>query len=722
MENTKRYGWVEFYGEFSQKLLAYKDNRQELIQKVKSIYEETGISLPTLEKDNEIVDIDPFTVFGLFNKSSMRLANRIKILSSIAKKFDIQADVPNSFDSVPLLNNQNATFYYFIDSRGEDDIDDLWVLFETALQYAENPTIENRDSMAEYFNLTINKKGNGNSKITMGLYWIAPEIFLNLDSRNSWYIYESKKIPVMLTSSLPKVEPKIAAAKYFDILEILRGYLLSDESTLNDFMDLSSEAWCYSEEVNQVRKAEKIQSQRDGKGAALADEDVDSTHYWIYAPGDSASRWEEFYETGIMAIGWGVLGDLKGFTSKDEIKERIKESYNTNSSYKNSALALWQFANEMKPGDIVFVKKGTRLLIGRGVVTSDYKFDESMDDEYSNIREVNWTDNGEWEHPGQAVTKTLTDITAYTEYVAKLNALFEDDIDNLKEEKNYPLYDIDKFLEEVYMDEASYHTLVNLVRNKKNVILQGAPGVGKTYLAKRLAYSMMGVKDRERVDMVQFHQSYSYEDFIEGIRPSGENFNFKIKRGSFYNFCKKAADDLENEYFFIIDEINRGNLSKIFGELFMLIENDKRGNSLRLLYSNDEFFVPNNVHIIGMMNTADRSLAMLDYALRRRFAFFEMQPGFTSAGFQKYRMELNDARFNSLITCIEDLNNAITADESLGEGFCIGHSFLCNIENVGDNTLSNIVEYELIPLLKEYWFDEPQSVSDWAYRLRSVIK
>ena len=173
------------------------------------------------------------------------------------------------------------------------------------------------------------------------------------------------------------------------------------------------------------------------------------------------------------------------------------------------------------------------------------------------------------------------------------------------------------------MNEQDYKTLVNVLKMKKNIILQGAPGVGKTFTAKRLAYSIIGAKNPDRVQMLQFHQSYSYEDFIEGYRPT-EN-GFTIKKGSFYKFCKLAEDDDENDYFFIIDEINRGNLSKIFGELFMLIEKDKRGIELQLLYSDENFSVPANVYIIGMMNTADRSLAMLDYALRRRFSFFTMK-------------------------------------------------------------------------------------------------
>ena len=717
-----QFAWVDFYKEFAGKLLAYKNNRGELVDKVRAIYAEAGINMPTLEKDNQLVDIDPFTVFGFFNKSSMREANRSKIITAVKKIFNVQTEVPTTFDSIPVLNNQNATFYYFIDSRGDEDIDDLWVLFESALKYAASPTAENRVPLAKYFDRVINKKGNGNSKITMGLYWISPNSFLNLDSRNKWYIYESGKIPAAVVGDLPEIEMKISADKYFAIVEKLRDYLQSLESPLKDFKELSFEAWKYSTQVNEEQK--RVQAQREQKGAGLADEDVETVHYWIYSPGDGARKWDEFYKRGVMGLGWHQIGDFNQYASKDEMKTAMKEKIDPSRPYKNAAHATWQFLTEMKPGDIVFAKKGMHSLIGRGVVTSEYIYD-TEDAEYPNIRKINWTHNEEKPHPGQAVTKTLTDITAYTDYVAKLNALYEggaDDDDVEPEEKEFPEYSVEKYLEEVYMDGDSYDTLVELIRVKKNVILQGAPGVGKTFAAKRLAYSMMGVKDQERVMMVQFHQSYTYEDFIEGFRPSSTSNGFEIKKGSFYNFCKKAADDLENEYFFIIDEINRGNLSKIFGELFMLIENDKRGNALQLLYSDEKFFVPANVYIIGMMNTADRSLAMLDYALRRRFAFFEMKPGFGSDGFRVYRMALGNSKFDRLIDCVEKLNTVIEADDSLGEGFCIGHSYFCNLKTVTDKALSNIVEYEMVPLLKEYWYDEPIKVKDWTEKLRSSIK
>lgn len=719
-----QFVWVNFYKEFASKLLAYKNNRGELVEKVKAIYAETGINMPTLEKDNQLVDIDPFTVFGLFNKSSMREANRIKIITAVRKIFDVVTAVPDSFDSIPVLNNQNATFYYFIDSRGDEDIDDLWNLFDSALKYAADPSADNRDVLSKYFDLVINKKGNGNSKITMGLYWISPNSFLNLDSRNEWYIYESGKIPADIVAGLPEIETKIAASKYFAIVEKLREYLQSGKCNLHDFKELSFEAWNYSTQVNEEKKAEKKQTQREQKGAGLADDDVETVHYWIYSPGDGASKWDEFYKRGIMGLGWREIGDFSQYSSKEEMKAAMKEKIDPTRPYKNAAHATWQFLQEMKPGDIVFAKKGMHSVIGRGVVTSEYIYD-SEDPEYPNIRKVNWTNTGDWEHPGQAVMKTLTDITSYTDYVAKLNALIdvnEDEDDVEPEETAFPEYTPEKFLEEVYMDGDSYDTLVELIRMKRNVILQGAPGVGKTFAAKRLAYSMMGCKDQNRVMMVQFHQSYTYEDFIEGFRPSSTSDNFEIKKGAFANFCQKAAEEPDNEYFFIIDEINRGNLSKIFGELFMLIENDKRGNALQLLYSGDKFSVPPNLYIIGMMNTADRSLAMLDYALRRRFAFFEMKPGFESEGFRDYKMAFANPKFDSLINCVEKLNTVIAADDSLGEGFCIGHSYFCNLSAITDKALSNIVEYEMVPLLKEYWYDEPIKVKDWTEKLRSSIK
>lgn len=276
------------------------------------------------------------------------------------------------------------------------------------------------------------------------------------------------------------------------------------------------------------------------------------------------------------------------------------------------------------------------------------------------------------------------------------------------------------FLDEVYMTEKRYENLVAVLRNKKNIILQGAPGVGKTFAARRLAWSMMGEQDDSRIEFVQFHQNYSYEDFMMGYKPVEDGF--ELKYGVFYRFCQKAANQPDKEFFFIIDEINRGNMSKIFGELLMLIEKDYRGTKATLAYNGLSFSVPKNLYIIGMMNTADRSLAMIDYALRRRFSFFEMEPGFDSEGFIHYQNGLNNETLNELISKVKDLNHEIALDKSLGRGFCIGHSYFCGRDICTDEWMHSIVDYDILPMLSEYWFDDPNKLLRWENILQGVFQ
>lgn len=826
-DSNKQFDWVEFYQEFADKLLPYKNNRQELIAKVRQMFDLTGINMPLLETDNQIVDMDPFTVFGLFNKG-LTDANRIAILRAFKDVFNIDAAVPTTFDGIPVLNPMKATFYGFSD-REENDIPNLWDLFEAALNLEKQDSINNRIIFSKLFDQVRSQKCV-RWNITMGLYWIRPYYFLSLDSRNRLFLGNPESFPFPENATVAHLKTVPQAAQYLAIQDACKQALLKDDQ-YKSLADLSYTAWIQSiqnknddeperktraailrwfrpliealkelggsatpteakakiienEELsddeitatrgkNNVNKfgnevewarnylaateyidrnikriwtltqkgksvdmtddlAEEIYKTVQKRNRQIQPEEVNSLsdkrelHYWLYAPGKGAEMWEQFYQGDIMALGWNEMGDLNNYSAKAKIAQKMSELYGGESSHSNDALTLWQFYNEMQPGDIVFVKRGRKDILGMGTVESEYCYDESAG-EYPHYRRVKWTDKGHWKNENAFAMKTLTDVTKYTEFVETittkiLESRTGDPVPPIAPPPSIkiPPYTPEDFLEDVYMDEASYETLVSLIRKKKNVILQGAPGVGKTYAAKRLAYSMMGEKDAERVMMVQFHQSYSYEDFIMGFRPSEKGF--ELKHGAFYTFCKKAEEDSDNEYFFIIDEINRGNLSKIFGELFMLIESDKRGVELRLLYANEKFSVPANVYIIGMMNTADRSLALLDYALRRRFAFFEMQPGFETDGFRAYRMALQSERFDKLILCVENLNNAIAADESLGEGFRIGHSYFCNLKEADEQTLSNIVEYELIPLLKEYWFDEPTKVKDWANILRSAIK
>lgn len=445
------------------------------------------------------------------------------------------------------------------------------------------------------------------------------------------------------------------------------------------------------------------------------------TRYWLFAPGRGAEHWEEQRSNDIMALGWDELGDFTQYTDREAIRGRIDQE-ETGKPFYNDTLAIWEFVQEMEIGDIVYAKRGRSEVIGRGIVTSEAYYDPSRRS-FQNVRSVNWTDVGSWQHPGKAVTKTLTDITRYQGYVQKMEALFDSEVDPSPSVTDLKSYSKTDFLRDVYMPSSQYDRLRSLLLRKKNVILAGPPGVGKTYAAKRLAYSIMGEKDASRIRTVQFHQSYSYEDFVAGYRPT-ETGGFALEHGPFYEFCETAMSDPDREYFFIIDEINRGNISKIFGELLMLMEADKRGTTeVRLAYGNELFSIPPNFYIIGMMNTADRSLAVLDYALRRRFGFFQMSPAFETEQFKRYLESEDSPVLESLVSTLISLNTAIADDPALGRGFAVGHSYVSSKEatNEDDLWLRSVVEDELIPLIEEYWFDEPSLAAEWSATLRGAV-
>lgn len=585
---------------------------------------------------------------------------------------------------------------------------------------------------------------------------------------------------------------------------------------------------------------------------------------WLYAPGEKASQWSRCVNEGVMVLGWDEMGDYSRFASKEDILSEMRKIYNKpKGKFMNDSLALWEFANLVKPGDIVYAKKGLYKIVGRGIVESDYVYLDGVS-HYPNIRKVRWTEVGEWDATRQQVQKTLTDISKYPDYVERLKQLVESESESdsptqywwlvaspkywsfsdlrvgetvdytvkndkgnkrrvpanfenakigdivvgyeanpvkkivalakvvkasdgetitfekteelevpipwldfkdydelqdmefiknqngsffkltpeefhfilnlirqenpeaennpIKKNEDFEAYAKEDFLREVFMTEQKFNELVQLLRHKKNVILQGAPGVGKTFSAKRLAYCMMGQKDESCIEVVQFHQNYSYEDFIMGYRPTADG-GFELRTGSFYNFCKRAEEHPGKDFFFIIDEINRGNLSKIFGELLMLIENSYRGNknALKLAYRNEQFYVPENLYIIGMMNTADRSLAMIDYALRRRFSFHAMSPGFDTDGFKAEIEKHSDTRINKVVNAVVALNNVIENDDSLGSGYCIGHSYFCN-QPTDELWLDSVVRYDICPMLDEYWFDSKDKCEAEKKRLLDLLQ
>ncbi len=724
MPQQTSYKWVPFYEEFANKLLPYQNKRPELIKIIQNAYSETGIHFPTLEQNGEMpTDIDPFTVFGLFNKG-MSDVHRTQIASSLGRQLGVTAEVPTLFGGIPTLNNLNATFYYFKPSRGEHDIDDLWKLLKIGLDYAADSNAD--QELQSDFVKAFNKAKNlpvVRWKITIALFWIRPNFYISLDGRNRWGLDEMEMLGSTCAELVRDMEHSSNGEKYLAICKECHKAIESPECQFNSLPEFSNYVWEESERVNAENKKKKAQAQENQDETPQ----LRGTHYWLYLPGKGAGEWNNFYENGLMGVGWKKVGDLNSFKTQKEISQKLTGVLNDGRKHPIDARTLWQFANDVEPGDVIFARKGRHNIVGRGTVTSDYRFEADQPGEYSHVRDVDWSDKGNWDFPvGQGLAFTLLDITNQPELIENLNALFPESLDADEDDgapAEVPAYTREDFLSEAYMSEKSFDELCALLRHQKNVILQGAPGVGKTFIAKRLAFAMMGCRDEDRVQMVQFHQSYSYEDFVMGYRPTDNGF--ELRQGVFYNFCKKAETDPDDDYFFIIDEINRGNLSRIFGELFMLIEPDKRGKQVQLMYSGEFFSVPKNLYLIGTMNTADRSIAIIDYALRRRFAFFELEPGFQTEGFKKYQDSLSNPQFDKLVSCIESLNADIESDESLGSGFRIGHSYLCGLEKLKPEEipqrLAEIVKYELVPLLREYWFDDPDKTDAWAGKLRQAI-
>ena len=434
--------------------------------------------------------------------------------------------------------------------------------------------------------------------------------------------------------------------------------------------------------------------------------------YWLMSLGPNARFWDECYESGIACLGWDDLGNLQQYESREEIAAK--------GLGRNDSLACWAFCREMNVGDVIFSKRtrlGAGQAIGHGIVRSVYRIDPTRT-EYRNVRDVEWHSNfseGVKVRDEATVVKTLTDITEYPSLVQQIKIALGI-VDDPKPRKPYSINTV--------MDEGSFFERTELeqlesrLKRKNNLILQGPPGTGKTWLAKRLAYALIGERDASRVCAIQFHPTLSYEDFVCGWRPSGDGL--ELADGIFLRAVEAALAEPDAPFVIVIEEINRGNPAQIFGELITLIEADKRTpeESIELAYTGDGrprlVYVPENLYVLGTMNIADRSLALVDLALRRRFAFATLEPKFGT----RWRQWVIDERgvAPELAARIErkmvNLNNSIAG--TLGAQFKVGHSYVTPTRRLASGEtrqwFSEVVETEIVPLLEEYWFDDDEQV------------
>jgi hypothetical protein len=688
MTETNHFIWIKFYTAFADTLLKYRNDRKALIARLQDTYKNIGMKLPKLENGGFPTDIDPFTIYGLFNKG-LTDENRKRIIQGLIAEFGIDAKAPNSFPGIPVLTNMMATFYQFDDARGEHDIDHLWDIFEAALALDSDDNPESREAFCSAFDQTLTQyavKWN----ITMGLYWIRPHRFLNLDSRNRWFLSDPANIESGLATEFSKMKSVPSGLEYLDLCDRVIGILKDGSYSYKNFPELSYQAWIVSEDDNKREKKESEPAKPISKYGNSSDSASSDKIKYInpYSTMLLESRNVIFHGapgTGKTYLAKQIAADIISGGQTNDITQLTDEQ--------KKQVGFVQFHPSYDYTDFVEGMRPTVNSDGSmGFELQDGIFKSFVDQARKNYENSQKSkDSVEHELSAQeAMSGFFSDI----EFGADL-------FKTLRGSKFYITGVDDKHIDISIPDNPTIKALRLNINELKRML-----EADTDFKQIKDVASFFGTKYAT--------QAYSY-DFALYKAIKGQ------KKKVSHTTVKQES--MKN-YIFIIDEINRGEISKIFGELFFSIDPSYRGRSgeVSTQYSNmhadpdEKFYIPENVYIIGTMNDIDRSVDSFDFAMRRRFRFIELKADEQTEMLKALKDEDLE---NEALNRMKALNQEIAETEGLNENYQVGASYFLKLNTLD---LDQLWTDYLCPLLQEYirgMYDETEIMTRFEKAYKS---